>query len=381
MQVHEMVDLVTSDEPPMRYDTDGIVNAGRRAQRRRRASWAGVGVFAAVAVVVGAAVGLPALTNHPAKSVTPAAAPVAATQLPVADPFTFTFKGFSIGKFQVQSPIDASSAYQIASVYETGRVTQDYSVTPPKKPPVQAKPLLYAYLTLYRPGAFDPTKVVGGHLTTIDGHQAVEATGPGETRDITHTTLGWQYAGNVWAVVDTFSNSSTDPSIQNLKVLIAGLQGATPTAETVPFSMSYVPAGYKLVEASTHSMPGLNGIAVARNGDYGGAIFAKPALPTTGLTQPYGGSAGANPPGSFDVFIVPNANSNEQLHSGQTPPPEPVCEHGFCNLWSSDGSVQIQVSSNGRLSNSEMSKIAKGIHLADVKNPASWPEVSTALVP
>jgi len=377
MQVHEMVDLVTSDEPPMRYDTDGIVNAGRRAQKRRRAGWAGVGVFAAVAVVVGAAIAAPTLTNHPAKTVTPAATP---RPLVSADPFTFTFAGFRAGKFQVQNPIDASSAYQIAAVYEIGRVTQDYPVAPSNNPPVQAKPMLYAYLTLYRPGAFDPNKVVGGHRTVVDGHVAVEATGPGETLDITHSTLAWEYAGNVWAAVDTFSNSSTDPSIQNLEVLVAGLQGATPTPETVPFSMSYVPAGYKLVEASTHSMPGLNGIAQARGGDYGGAIFAKPALPTTGLTQPYGGVDGANPAGSFEVFVVPSKNSNEVLPPGQTPPAAPVCEHGFCNLWTADGKVQIEVSSGGRLSNSEMSKIAKGIQLANVKDPASWPEVATALV-
>ena len=35
--------------------------------------------------------------------------------------------------------------------------------------------------------------------------------------------------------------------------------------------MSYVPAGYKLVETGTHAMAGLNGIASARHGDFGGA--------------------------------------------------------------------------------------------------------------
>ena len=385
MQVHEIVDLVTSDEPPLRYDTDSIIEAGRRAKRRRRAGWAGVGVFATVALVLGGTVGVSALTNHPAKAprvpATPAAPAVAAvTQFPVpADPFTFTFAGYDAGKFHVQNPIDASGAYQIASVYETGRVTNDHSVTPTKTPPVQATPMLYGYLTLYRPGAFDASGIPGGHRTTVDGHDAVTASGPGETLDITHLTLAWKYTNNVWAVVDTFSNSYTDPSAEDLTQLVNGLKPSTPAAATVPFRTTYLPAGYKLVETGTHAMPGLNGIAFARGGDYGGAIFAKPAPRTTGLTQPYGGVAGADLPGSFEVFVTPNTNSNQRLKNGQTPPAEPQCGHGFCNLWNSDGSVQIQVSSGGRLSNSEMSKIAKGVRLADVKNPASWPSASTAL--
>ncbi len=380
MQVHEIVDVVTSDQPPLRYTADGIINAGRRAQRRRRAGWAGAGVFAAVALVVGAAAGVPALTNHPARPATPAAASV--TQFPVAaDPFTFTFAGYNAGPFQVQNPIDASTAYQIASIYETGRVSNDHSVTPSKTTPTQATPMLYGYLTLYRPGAFNPDGIPGGHRTTIGGHEALEASGPGETADITHQTLAWKYAGDVWAVVETFSNSSTDPSAQDLRQLVNGLRPSTPAAVTVPFSMSYVPAGYTLVETGTHAMPGLNGIAAAREGDFGGAIFAKPAPPTTGLTEPYGGVDGADLPGSFEIFIVPSENSNQQLGKGQTPPAQPVCEHGFCNLWNADGSVQIQVSSGSRLSNSEMSKIAKGIHLADVQTPSSWPAASTALKP
>lgn len=388
MQVHEIVDLVTSDEPPLRYDTDSIVNAGRRRQRRRRAGWAGAGVFATVALVMGATAGVSALTdNHPATAPQVAAASPAPTlaavaQFPApADPFTFTFAGYDAGKFHVQNPIDASGAYQIASVYETGRVTNDHSVTPPKNPPVQATPMLYGYLTLYRPGAFNPNGIVGGHRTTVDGHEAVAASGPGETADITHVTLAWKYTNNVWAVVDTFSNSYTDPSAQDLTQLVNGLQPSTPVPAAVPFRTSYLPAGYKLIETGTQAMPGLNGIAFARGGDYGGAIFAKPALPTTGLTQPYGGVDGADLPGSFEIFVVPNGNSNQRLKNGQTPPAEPVCEHGFCNLWNADGSVQIQVSSGGRLSNSEMSKIAKGVHLADVKNPSTWPAASTALKP
>jgi len=40
-------------------------------------------------------------------------------------------------------------------------------------------------------------------------------------------------------------------------------------AEIITAAMSYVPDGYSLVEASTHAMAGLNGIAAARDGDFG----------------------------------------------------------------------------------------------------------------
>ncbi|HEY2792748.1 MAG TPA: hypothetical protein VGJ28_10340, partial [Micromonosporaceae bacterium] len=309
MQLNEMVNLVTSDEPPPRYDADSIIAAGRRSQRRRRAGWAGAGTLAVVAVVTAAVVGVPAVVGHSTKShpVAPAALP-RVTNFPVAsDPFTFTFGAFDSGKFQVQTPIVASDAYQIASVYETGRVTYDHAVPANTNPPKVATPIIYAYLTLYRPGAFDPSGVTGGHRTTIDGRPVVEAVAPGPTGDITHTTLGWEYPNDVWAVVESFSNSDSDPSLSALSRLVNGLHPSTPQPVTVPFTMNYVPSGYKLIETGTHSIAGLDGVAGRRDGDYGGAIFAKPAPSTTGLSAPYG-SDFKDLPGSFTVFVVPAAN-------------------------------------------------------------------------
>jgi hypothetical protein len=137
--------------------------------------------------------------------------------------------------------------------------------------------------------------------------------------------------------------------------------------------MSYVPSGYRLDEVSMHAMAGLNGIASARDGDYAGLLFSRPALPTTGLTEPFGGADGADPPGSFQIFVSPAANANQQ------PSPGVTCLQGFCNRWAEGGKVNLQVSSNGRLPNSEMTKILNGITLGNVHDDSTWTEVSVAI--
>jgi hypothetical protein len=384
VQVHEVVDLATSDAPPLRHTVDEIVGSGRRRQRRQRAGWVTAGAAGLVAVAVAATVTLPSLTANHKNSVAqpPAAAKVVpAVKAPQAftpaPPFTFTFKAFDAGRFHVQNPIVASTAYQIASVYADGMVTNDKPVDPKDVPKLGAKrpPTLYAYLTLYRPGAFNPYGIKGAQWLKVDGHQAIQATGgPGGTY---HRVLGWQYADNAWAVVDSFGNDTNDPSATQLQALVGGLTASKAAPATLPFTMSYVPAGYQAVEIGSHATSGLNGIASAREGDFGGAIFAKPAPKPTGLTEPFGGSDGADVPGSFEIFVVPSQNSNQQLKG--KPPAQPKCQNGFCNLWSPDGKVQVQVSSGGRLSNSEMTKIANGIKLADVHNDAGWPAATTAL--
>jgi hypothetical protein len=392
VQVHEVVDLATSDAPPLRHSVDEIVGSGRKRQRRQRATWATAGAAGLVAVAVAATATLPSLTADHKGNNGSVAAPAAANVAPAkkapqaftaAAPFTFTFKAFDAGRFHVQNPIVASTAYQIASVYADGMVSNDKAVDPKDLPKTLADkekgkgtPTLYAYLTLYRAGAFNPYGIKGAQWLKIDGHQAIQAANV--PNGVNHRVLGWQYADNAWAVVDSFGADENNPSATQLQALVGGLSASEPAAATVPFTMNYVPAGYTAVEIGSHAMSGLNGVASARDGDFGGAVFAKPAPKTTGLTSPFGGVDGSDLPGSFQIFVTPSQNSNQQL-KGKAPA-EPKCySGGFCNLWSSDGKVQVQVSSGGRLSNSEMSKVAKGIKLADVHDDATWPAATTAL--
>ncbi|TDC00193.1 hypothetical protein E1091_05315, partial [Micromonospora fluostatini] len=124
MRLHEVVDLATSDAPPDRNTIDEIVGKGRRAQRRRRAGFAGAGAALAV-VAVSAAVTLPSVFGGTGQgTVVEAAAPSALTQHAgtatweyPADPFQFTFGAFEVGRWKVAAPVVASTSYQIASVY------------------------------------------------------------------------------------------------------------------------------------------------------------------------------------------------------------------------------------------------------------------------
>ena len=368
-----MVDRATSESPPFHHSVDEIVTLGKRVERRRKVGWissagAAVAVFAVVAAVV-----TPSLLRHQPTGATGAAAQPASVPFTVpAAPFTYTFGAYRVGKLHVLQPTDVSTAYQIAPVYDDTVPANDKSVPVQTTPPKFAKPLLYAYLTLYQPGAYDPTKLQDPQHVTIAGHPGLQtiATVTGENV----INLAWQYLPNAWAVITTDSNQPDDPSAKQVQQLAAGLQpAATPVAAKVPFTMSYVPAGYKLDEVAMRAMAGLNGIATAEDGDYAGALFSKPPLPTTGLSEPFGGIDGNDPAGSFQIFVTRAVDSN------QHPSPGISCENGFCNRWADNNAVNIQVSSGGRLSNADMTKILNGITLGNVHDDSTWTVVTTAI--
>ncbi|GIF23517.1 hypothetical protein BJ973_004127 [Actinoplanes tereljensis] len=393
MQLHDLVDAVTADEPPMLRTADDIVAAGRRAQRRRRTGFASAGAAGLVLVAVAGAFvlrssGVEQKDGTTAAATTTAAAPskAAEAQWVAAEPFTFTFQGYDVGKFHVQNPIVASTAYQIASIYEDGRTTNDKSVpaseiTPPGKDG-KRKPTLYAYLTVYRPGAFDPSKIKGGKALVVDGHKAVQATlpvglDPKNPADPGNKAFAWEYADKAWAAVTSVSSDDNDPSFANLSTLVAGLKPSTPKPAALPFTVGYVPSGYQPVQIGIHALPGLNGIAAARDGDFGGATYAKPAPATTGLGQPFENSDGFVE-NSFSIYVTPSHNSNQKAQAGKAK----CYAGGFCNVWSADGKVQVQVSAEGtgaNLPSSELQKIAGSIKVADVADESTWTPAATAL--
>ena len=401
MQLHEIVDAVTADEPPLAHTADDIVAAGRRAVRRRRAGFASAGAAGLVAVAVGGVFALPSAGGPPTVTTEPGAAGTASqaaeAQWGTAEPFTFTFQGYDAGKFHVQNPIVASTAYQIASVYMDGRTTNDKPVSPDEaaanekaaqdkikgKPVGGGDPTIYAYLTVYRPGAFNPSGIKGGKSLTVAGHKAVQANLPAGL-DPKHEILpgnkelAWEYTNNAWAVVTSISDAN-DPSFEDLAALVPGLKPSTPQPAKLPFTVGYLPSGYQPVQIGTHAMPGLSGISTAREGDYGGATFARPAPATTGLTAPFESSDGMIE-GSFDIFVTPSGNSNQQARAGKTK----CYGNGFCNVWSADGKVQVQVSDEGtgaNLSEAELTKIAQSIKVADVTDEATWTPAAKALQP
>ena len=399
MQLRDFVDTVTAGEPPLSHSVDDIVRAGRRAQRRRRAGFASAGAAGLVAVVVAGAFALPspAPARHTAAHRTGVAAP-AATGNEVAwtdaAPFTFTFQGFDAGKFHVQNPIVASTAYQIASVYMDGADSNDKPSTDDSpslsmeemlERKKNAKPSIYAYLTVYRPGSFDPSGIRNGEETTVDGHRAVRATlpvglDPENAITPSNKQLAWEYDDDAWAVVTSISSSESSPSFDDLNALLGGLEPSAVTPATIPFTVGYVPAGFEPVQTGTHALPGLDGIANARGGDYGGATFAKPAPATTGLSAPFDQGTEAGVRNSFSIFVTPSGNSNQKAEPGSVR----CYAGGFCNVWSADGKVQIQVSNQAtgaNLPESELKKVAQSVEPADVTDPTTWHQADEALHP
>ncbi|MFF5235052.1 hypothetical protein [Dactylosporangium sp. NPDC000521] len=367
MQMQDLVELATSEPPPLRHDADQILAAGRRVQRRRRVATGAAAV--AVLGVIAAAVAVPALGRGGQEAPIQVGAPGSNQPVPAtAESFTFTFAGYRVGKLRVAQPVDVSTAYQLASVYADGLITTDSPGDPSAS--AQGGKKLYAYLTVYRAGAYDPSKLTGTRPVTIAGRPGLEAGVPYLGWAV-RRTLAWQYNTDAWAVIQASSDDAAYPSAKDLRDLAAGLRGQASVPVKVPVKLSHVPAGYRLQEASAHAMTGLNGIATAREGDYAGLLFSNPALPTTGLTAPFGGEDGDDPAGSFVVYVVPAANSNQQ------PSPGVTCGNGFCNKWV-DG-VDIQVSSGGRLTDAEMRKVLDGATLADVKNERTWTTVTAAI--
>ncbi|RIV38634.1 hypothetical protein [Micromonospora radicis] len=394
MQLHEIVSAATADEPPLAHTADDIIAAGRRAERRRRAGFASAGAAGLVVVAVAGTFALTSVTSSPpAKTELPAANAAGTTAAagqdgntgwPDATPFNFTFSGFTAGKFRVEDPIVASTAYQIAPVRQLDRTTTELPENVrknlrPGKSGETTSGAHFAYLTLYRPGAFDPSGVTDGTPLTVAGRQAIAsaATNPPNRQ------LAWEYADNAWAVVTAFAYGP-DLSVEDLSALVTALKPSPAAPAKLPFRVGYLPAGYTPVEVGTNAIPGLNGIA-APGDNYGGATFASPPPAVTGLSQPFGGAAGADIPSSFSIFVTPAAKSNQQATAGETQAGETKCypqqpSRPFCNVWTADGTVHVQVVSTGQFPTAELTRIAQSVELADVEDEATWIPAAEALV-
>jgi hypothetical protein len=331
--------------------------------------------------------GRPTVPTRPATA--GAASKAAPAEWAAAEPFTFTFQGYDAGRFRVEDPIVASTAYQIARVYKTAQSTTEKPASPPPTTTVKGKviggePSFYSYLTVFRPGAFNSAGIRGGKTLTVAGHQAVRANlpvglDPKSPIDPGNKLLAWEYADNAWASVTSISSDADDPSFEELTALVAGLKPSTPRPAKLPFKVGYLPGGYQPVQIGTHALPGLSGISGARDGDHGGATFARPAPATTGLTAPFDGGPSMIK-GSFDIFVTPSRNSNQPAQAGRTK----CYPNGFCNVWSADGKVQVQVSLQGtgaKLPEAELKRIAQSIKVADVTDEATWTPAATALQP
>jgi hypothetical protein len=371
MRVYDVVKAATSEAPPPHHTVDDIIASGQRVQRRRRAGFAGAGAAALTAGAAAVALTLPYLGGHatvvagadpsaspstsaPAASTTPGTTPAGAAAKPPVAPaaaFNFTFKGWSAGGLKVKDPAVVSTAYQLAAV--------DGAVS--------------GYFTLYNKGAFSPDGLKDTTATTVAGHPAVQT--KGDEEGTFHRILAWQYDAGAWATIETYGDNANSPSPEQVKTLAAGFKQGSPSAAKVPFTFGYIPAGYQALQFGSHVMAGKDGIAGDSDGDFGGAIFAKPAPKASGLSDVWNESGGDDAvPNSFELFVVPNGNSNQALANGQKVPAAPVCIEKLCNAWTPDGQVNIQIARGaGGPSNTEITKMLKSIKLAsDLHDDATW---------
>jgi hypothetical protein len=348
-------------------------------------------------VAVAGAFALPSLTGSDATRPDPGRAASAAAA-PELAAFAFTFKGYDAGKFHVKDPIVVSAAYQMSSIYMDGRFTNDESVSDVSDAELAAnrsRPRLNAFLTVYRPGAFDPKGIEKGIELTVAGRRAVQATLPDELDPAKAPTpgnklLAWESADNAWASVTSQSNIAAEPSFADLGTLVPGLKPGRPRPAPLPFTVGHVPDGYQAMQVSSHAAIGLGGIYLARDGVYGAVEYGREAPPTTGLTKPWEQGEPAPRSGTFTITVLPSEKINAPAEAGKTR----CFKWHACNIWSADGKLVIEVSAGGAgtpsrsstpsrtdLPDAELTKIAKSVKLADLEKDSTWTPAGQAVRP
>jgi hypothetical protein len=387
MQLREFVDTVTADEPRFAHSADDIITAGRRAERRRRTGLAAAGAAGLAVAAVAGGFALPSLgaeqADGPGLTATAATAPVPA--------FDFTYQGYDAGKFHVQDPIVVSTAYQMSSIYMDGRFTNDRSVSGEVSASTLAynrsRPRLNAFLTVYRPGAFDPAGIKNAQTATVAGRRAITALLPAELDPEQppapgNKLLAWEYAADAWAVVTSQSNSAAEPSFAELETLVPGLRPSQARPATLPFTVGHVPGGYQPVQVGSHAAIGLGGINLARDGNYGAVEYTVKTPPTTGLTKPW--EQGEKAPrrgetahrGELRISVIPSGTANVPAEAGQTR----CFQWHACNVWSADGKVLVEVIGTD-LTDAELTRVARSVKVADVANDRSWTLATKAVRP
>ncbi|GGM31446.1 hypothetical protein ACFFX1_45920 [Dactylosporangium sucinum] len=345
MRVYKVVELATSDAPPLRRTVDEIVERGEQARRRRRAGLAVTSAAAAVLAVVGLAAVARLGTAREPEPLTPAAGPLPDFPQP-SGPFEFTIAGYQVGRFKVGAPAGASAAYQRAPVYADGVTSRVDDTT---------VPMSVAELVVYRPGAFAADALTGTAPATVAGRDALRFTNEHGLG------LAWEYTAGAWAtLIGGGGQNRSGISIADLQDIAAGLRSGGPTPARVPFTLSYVPAGYRAVEASSGAYPGTllgpDPAAMAR----GGALFMSPLPQPAGLTAPW--NFGIGPVGGFTISLIPNSQSNYPLKPGE--PNAPRCpSEAICHAWNADGSLQIEIVGDGKLPDAELIKVLNGLTL------------------
>jgi hypothetical protein len=330
--MRQLFDTARGDLPPAPFTVDQITEAGRRGMRRRRLARAVSAVGAAAAVLVVAAVGIPIRRGEP---------PVPADPAPRIAAFTDTITGFTVGGLRVSGTLEATPGYETAAIVRAQNVV--------------------GLLTVFRPGAFDPSAYESGTPVQVGGHDAyarvfaamlpLDSPNVIDGRVVTGRqaelpAVAWQWASGAWATVVARQDGPPGMTAGDVRTVATRVEPATTgSAATLPYKIGFLPAGWTLAAAGRHQVT-----AAGDDGEISRAYLLRD--PTfTGLT--------GRPTLSQGILIT--------VHTGTVS----GSEHHEVTIPGSDYHVEVADESN-TLGASTVERIAHSLTFADPARPASW---------
>jgi hypothetical protein len=406
-----LLEKARAGDPPMRHSTDDFVTGGRRRRTRRRMVWATSAAGAVLAVATATVVPQMIVGKRDV-----AASDQEVMVYPVSA-FDYTLSGYTVGDIEVSDPVNVTPGYQQARIRRADE-TQEYDLGDGTSERVLVS---RSVLTLYRAGVFDPVRFEGAESVSVGGAAGLYA----------DSALAWQYGPDAWAVIDAGPGHLSRADM--LRVAAAMRTGPNRPA-TLPWRMSYLPAGYHLSSIGVTADDQLVG-AHLQQGD---ARFTMATEDYSALTEPLSGnglanlrvkvyprsigdsflarvdwSAGQSPSvdasgspswdpsnapayvPSYDASYEPSmsasdwpsySSSSEPSEgasgpSGQTAVAPPFCVPGrsVCYRYTADGTYLIEATATADGSGEELLKVLRGMRVDDPVDSTTWSELGDAL--
>ena len=325
-RLSELLAQARTDAPPLRYDVDDMVAAGRARQRRRNTGWA----IAAV-VAVATAIGVPQIVARPdgappaLPAATSTATPSAAPE--VRFPSDFTFRGYTAGSIQVDDPVGMGLDSMSAEVRESG--AED----------------AVGVLVVYRVGV-EPTwgdvKIV--KTAPVRGHRAFYVRESDGTERLT-----WEYTAGGLAQVGPRTASPMTRSAMRQAAEGFSLGGGRPLR--IALRVPYIPDDYRLI----------------RVGEHGGTLVTEP-MAREMLDRPDRAAA----PGAVEHVL---RILLEEVRAGDYPETtgKPACSSadGECHQRVGGGRYRLTVHGQG-IAMSEVRKVFNSVQVADLDDRSAW---------
>jgi hypothetical protein len=349
MRTEEDLRVALAAREDLAPDAPAVLAAVRRDGRRRRTDVAVIlAATAAVAAAVVVAVPLTAAWRAPADPAPEGAPPAlagsasgATTPVPPSGPrppFAFTLSRVTVGGFDVE-PIAVGADVQIATVRPTAGSAEPAT--------------LYVHDAASRSGGADGKGSEQGAKVRVNGKAGwVFSTA-------TASTLTWEYAEGAFAVIA--SEPGPDLSRETLVALAEGIRFTAAYQIRVPYRLGYLPAGLKPFNV------------VQRVGD--------PAGPTS-VVQLADNAGG----GTMDITVLngqraagpqrPTGWQPDRTIAGRPALCTDLVDGRRCAVDFAQFTVDI---GGGALDIATVERIVAGMSFATWREPASWPELGTAL--